>query len=101
MYSLRGMGDAADYLSSIGTATSAGDTMDSAPGSYINAIGSTAPATSRNPIATFLNEVTGTTTFPTTQPTQTFSQWVTANSTLLLVAFGAVGALVALTRAGR
>jgi hypothetical protein len=32
---------------------------------------------------------------------QTFGQWVTANSTLLLVAFGAVGALVALTRVGK
>ncbi len=32
---------------------------------------------------------------------ETFSQWVTANSTLLLVAFGAIGALVALTRVGK
>ena len=32
---------------------------------------------------------------------ETFGQWVTANSTLLLVAFGAVGALVALTRIGK
>lgn len=32
---------------------------------------------------------------------QTFGQWVSANSTLLLVAFGAVGALVALTRIGK
>ena len=34
-------------------------------------------------------------------PGQTFSQWVQANSTLLLVGFGAVGAVVALTRIGK
>ncbi len=32
---------------------------------------------------------------------QTFTQWVEANSTLLLVAFGAIGALVAFTRIGK
>lgn len=32
---------------------------------------------------------------------QTFGQWVSANSTILLVAFGAIGALVALTRVGK
>lgn len=32
---------------------------------------------------------------------QTFAQWVEANSTLLLVAFGAFGALVAFTRVGK
>ncbi len=36
-----------------------------------------------------------------TLPAQTFSQWVEAHSTILLVAFGAVGALVALTRGRR
>ncbi len=34
-------------------------------------------------------------------PQQTFTQWVSANSTLLLVAFGAVGALMALGRGRR
>jgi hypothetical protein len=39
----------------------------------------------------------------TLQPTsgQTFGQWVSANSTFLIVAFSAVGALVALTRIGK
>ena len=32
---------------------------------------------------------------------QTFGQWVSTNSTFLLVAFGAVGALVALMRRGK
>ncbi len=32
---------------------------------------------------------------------QTFTQWVEANSTILLVAFGAIGALVAFTRIGK
>lgn len=90
----RGMGDASDYLNSIG-----GNTSDNAPGSYLASIASTAPASSGDPVANFLSEL-GVTPSASVQP-QTFSQWVTANSTLLLVAFGAVGALVALTRAGR
>lgn len=36
-----------------------------------------------------------------TKPGQTFLQWVEANSTVLLVGFGAIGALVALTRMGK
>lgn len=95
-----GLGDAASYLDSISApAVDSTATTDTSPGAYLSAIASTSPATSGNPLANFLSE-TGITP-PATGTPQTFTQWVEAHSTVLLVAFGAVGALVGLTRVGK
>lgn len=83
-------GDCADTLASMPLFPS--DTTVSAPSA-------SATGSAQNPesVSSFLQSFGMPASFFSPAPTtQTFSQWVTANSTLLLVSFAAIGAVMAL-----
>jgi hypothetical protein len=73
------------------------DLSDTLP-QLIGNTGPSATGTTADEWGLLLQDATANLT-PTTG--ETFLQWVNANSTLLLVGFGAIGALVALTRIGK
>lgn len=111
MYAARGLGDSSDtvasnpYAALVGAGDSSASDSTVATNPYAALVGaggstSTDTTSGTNPYYSLLAQFLPVTAGGTSSGT-TFSQWVEANSTLLLVLFAGVGAVVALTRVGR